>query len=462
MTKLRDSRLCRGVVAMSAAMMAPLACSDATDVELLEIGGSGVLFGQAFLDFDGTGSFTVGDQPVSDVDVVLITSTTAEVVDLATTDSLGVFTLFEVPVGSYRLTLDSAALGDSLEVLGANNPITVALGDTSLVNLGVTFPQLSLEEALAASAGSRVFTSGIALNPRLNFDPTGQVHFAGDSLFLRALNVERAAISPGDSLRILGRVVSDNGRPALDEVKPFVLVGAAALVIPEDVSAAVGAIADGGRLDAALVRVRDVEMTDTSTALDGHFRFWAVEGADSIEVIIREFLGLNTSAFRPDTILRIDQVIGLLSPFDDGLGPVQWRILPRGATDVFLETKVADVSVGAALDTTQASLGDTVEITVVAGNNGPLTATGVEVRDTIPTALSFLSASQTTGTYDSGTGIWSLGDLASGSSDTLRVLVEVSDGTPAIVGNVAESLGLTFEVDGNAGNDGVVVVLTIS
>jgi uncharacterized repeat protein (TIGR01451 family) len=461
----RDSwlrRVRRSVIVLSVAMVAPMACDDATDVQVLVIEASGVVSGQAFLDLDGSGTASPGDEPLPGVDVVLITSGTAQVVDLATTDSLGAFSLFAVPVGQYRLSLDSAVLSDSLEVLDLGDPVSVALGDTSLVNLGVSYLSLTIEEVLRATPGSRVFTSGIALNPRVNFDPTGQVHFEGDSLFLRALNVERAPINAGDSVRILGRVVVDNGRTALDAVTPFPLIPQVSLVAPDDATTGTAASADGGLLDAALIRIRSAEITDTSTNVSGHFRFWADDGTDSVEVVLRDFLGFNTSVIRPDTIIRINQLIGLLTPSDDGSGAIRWQIFPRGNGDVVTETKFADVSVAMTLDTTQASLGDTVAVTVVASNFGPVQATLVQVRDTVPSRMAFVSATQTVGTYDDTTGLWDIGTVGPGVADTLVVRLEVVDGTPGFAVNIAESLGLTFEVDANPGNDGALVALTIS
>ena len=455
-----SSRAGRALLIVLSTLLVPLACSDASDVVLLEIEGAGVLFGQAFLDTDASGGLSGADTPIAGVDVVLLTATTGQVADRATTDSLGVFTLFEVPVGSYLISLDSAALSDSVAVLD-DSPVTVSVGDTARVDVGVSYPILTLEEALASTVGNRVFTSGIVLNPRLNFDPTGQVHLKGESLYLRTLNMARIGINGGDSVRVLGRVVTDNGRVALDDVTAFRLVPQAELISPVDVSVADGAMAAGGALDAALARIENVEITDTSTAVDGHFRFWAVDGTDSIEVVLRDFLGFNTSVVRPDTILNIRQASGLLTPFDDA-GMVRWRLLPRAPSDVILEVRLADVSVTAALDTVQASLGDTVEVTVVAANVGPFTARGLEVQDTIPTALSYVSSTATTGSYDDATGVWAIGDLSAGAADTLVIRMEVSDGTPALIGNIAESLGLVTEVDPNVVNNGVIVFLTIS
>jgi uncharacterized repeat protein (TIGR01451 family) len=115
-----------------------------------------------------------------------------------------------------------------------------------------------------------------------------------------------------------------------------------------------------------------------------------------------------------------------------------------------------------ALDTLQASQGDTVEISVVASNNGPLGATLLQVRDSIPTGATFVSSTETIGTYASGTGIWDIGSLAAGASDTLRIRVEITATAPATVTNIAESLGLTFEVDPSAGNNSDQASLPIS
>jgi uncharacterized repeat protein (TIGR01451 family) len=465
-TKVRHAATRRSLrfgAAVLLATLVPLACGDATDVEILEIGGAGVLFGQAFLDFDGDGVIGGGDQPLADVEVILVTSTNAAVVQLARTDTSGIFTLFDVPVGSYRLSVDPAAVGDSLEVLGGGVPITIALGDTALVNLGVTYPTRTVEQIADEPVGRRVFTSGIALNPRLNFDPTGQVHFSGTTGYLRALNVERSALVTGDSVRLLGRVVSDNGRRALDDVTPNVLIPAAALVTPREVSVADAASADSAALDAALVRIRNAAITDTLTGVDGYFRFWALDGVDSVEVVVRDFLGLNTSVIRPDTIMELSQAIGLLTPVDDGSGTIRWQILPRAAGDVVLNpVRTANLAVSIAVDTADASLGDTVEVTVIVSNGGPNNAVFFEVRDTIPTALTYVSSSQTGGSYASDTGLWSIDKLVPGAADTLRVRMEVTDDTPATIPLVVEVIGLTQVVDPNAGNNSASTSLGVS
>jgi len=210
------------------------------------------------------------------------------------------------------------------------------------------------------------------------------------------------------------------------------------------------------------VRVRNVEITDTSTNLEGHFRFMGYIGPDSVEIVLRSFLGINTSAIRPDTTVRLSQAVGLLTPVQDGAGAIRWQMLPRAASDLALQTRTADVGVSMAIDTTQATLGDTVEVTVVVTNAGPLAATGARVGTTVPAALTRLSSTETVGSFDPGTGVWSLGDLAPGASETLRIVYEVTVGTPGTLLLSTQSLGLVYEVDPAGGNNNDGASLQIS
>jgi uncharacterized repeat protein (TIGR01451 family) len=433
-------------------------------VELLEISGSGILFGQLILDLDGNGFASGADTIIAEAPVVLTAAGSSDVIDEVSTDENGAFIFEDVPVGSYTLTVGSALLSDTLEVLETDEAVFVGVNDTLRANVLASFPHLTLAEALAATPGLRVFTGGIALNSRVNPDRDGQVHFKLGAEFLRALNVERSAIQAGDSVRLLGRMVSDNGRPALVDVTPFVQVQFAAVVSAEEATLAETRNADGGRLDAALVKVRDVEITDTMTTAEGHFRFMAHDRVDTTEVLIRDFLNLPTTQIRPDTTAYITSLTGLLSPVDDGAGSIRWRILPRASTDIAVPTtKRADVSVSMELDTAAASLGDTVQVTVIVANAGPRPATGLEITDTVPAAVARLDHDPpTSGSYDLAAGLWTIDELAENGADTLRIRLEVTDGTPANVSIIARFLGLVFEVDPDTGDHRVERSLGIS
>lgn len=448
MSGIRSSRW---AFAAALCVSALWSCIDATDVELLEIAATGVLAGQAFVDLNGNGVADAGDDPIASGTVELISSGAQTVVDETTTDANGLFAFFDVPVGAYTLGLEAAVLGDSLETIGPDSIVTVELGDTLALALGASYPVLTLDEVRAATPGRRVFTHGIALNPRQpNGD--GMVFFQGPVSYLRATNVDRAALAPGDSLRLLGRTAVDNGQPTLDVVTPFVLIGQAQFPIPVELSTSAARTANGGALDAALVRIRNAEIQDTAT-IANDFHFWAHNGGDSVQVVFRAFLGIPTAPARPDTIVRVSQATGMLSPFDDGSGNVRWRLLVRAASEIAYEVKQADVGVTTSFDTAQASATDTVEIRVTVQNAGPLTATGVSVRDTIPAALTYVSSTATRGSYDPGTRIWTVGDLTAGAvADTLRILAEVT-GAPGVVTNTARLRPLTLEQEVNAGNN---------
>jgi hypothetical protein len=121
-----------------------------------------------------------------------------------------------------------------------------------------------------------------------------------------------------------------------------ILLPEAALVLPQFVDTRTAATAAGGGLDAALVDIRSVSVSDTATTEEGHFRFLANDGSGDVEVWVRNFLGLNTSLIPPGT--AVTRVIGLLSPYDDGVGPVRWRLLPRVVGDIVLSPAPSEAS----------------------------------------------------------------------------------------------------------------------
>ena len=64
-----------------------------------------------------------------------------------------------------------------------------------------------------------------------------------------------------------------------------------------------------------------------------------------------------------------------------------------------------------------------VTFTVTLHNAGPDTATGVEVTDHLPAPpFTYDSSTASPGSYDSTTGVWSVGQLASGSDGTLTIV----------------------------------------
>ena len=109
---------------------------------------------------------------------------------------------------------------------------------------------------------------------------------------------------------------------------------------------------------------------------------------------------------------------------------------------------LSDLSVGvtaAAADASDTSLdpGDDVTITVRAGNAGPDEATNTKVDVALPAGLTFSSAQTATGSYDSTTGVWAVGDFANGASATLTITATVAEGTRAQAQKVTTEISAT-------------------
>jgi uncharacterized repeat protein (TIGR01451 family) len=86
---------------------------------------------------------------------------------------------------------------------------------------------------------------------------------------------------------------------------------------------------------------------------------------------------------------------------------------------------VADLNLSKTIDKNTPNVGDTVVFTVTLANDGPSGATGVSVLDQLPTGYTYVSHTTATGTYVSGTGIWTVGTLANGASATLDITATV-------------------------------------
>lgn len=73
--------------------------------------------------------------------------------------------------------------------------------------------------------------------------------------------------------------------------------------------------------------------------------------------------------------------------------------------------------------------GQSVNYTLTLTNAGPDPATGIAVSAALPTGLTFVSATPTQGTYNQGTGAWTVGNLAATGARTLSITATVGAGT---------------------------------
>jgi uncharacterized repeat protein (TIGR01451 family) len=87
-----------------------------------------------------------------------------------------------------------------------------------------------------------------------------------------------------------------------------------------------------------------------------------------------------------------------------------------------------DLAVTNTVNNSSPSVGTNVAFTVTVSNAaGYDAATSVNVNDLLPASLTFVSATAAQGTYNSGTGVWSIGTIAAGASTTLTITATVTN-----------------------------------
>jgi uncharacterized repeat protein (TIGR01451 family) len=87
--------------------------------------------------------------------------------------------------------------------------------------------------------------------------------------------------------------------------------------------------------------------------------------------------------------------------------------------------QLADLSVDKSVSNATPNVGDQITFTVTVTNSGPDAATNVQVQDLLPSGLSFFAATPSQGMYDTGSGLWTVGTVASGTPQTLTLVATV-------------------------------------
>jgi uncharacterized repeat protein (TIGR01451 family) len=112
----------------------------------------------------------------------------------------------------------------------------------------------------------------------------------------------------------------------------------------------------------------------------------------------------------------------------------------------------ADLSLSKIVDNGAPNVGDNVTFTITLNNAGPDTATGVTVRDRMPTGLTYVSSTPSQGTFDPATGQWAVGAIAKNTNLVLKVVAKVVER-----GSQTESAEITaseqFDPDSTPGNN---------
>ena len=85
----------------------------------------------------------------------------------------------------------------------------------------------------------------------------------------------------------------------------------------------------------------------------------------------------------------------------------------------------ADLSVTKTVNDEEPNLGSDVTFTIIVENEGPDSATGVQLRDEIPTGMTLQSFDTDDGFFDAINGVWSIDPIAAGQQATLSLVASV-------------------------------------
>ncbi len=196
--------------------------------------------------------------------------------------------------------------------------------------------------------------------------------------------------------------------------------------------------------------------------------------------IVQQGTGFSMSGFfsafndSPDTPteVSVDQCSTTLTT-THGLDPYQWyldgQLISGANSDTYVATETGNYSVQgqrscgqtltsapayievnictdlAVQKTVVSTQNDQVVFQIVASNIGENDDTNVQVSDLLPTGYSYSSYSATAGTYNPTTGIWNLGTLAVGESETLTVTVIINPTGDYV--NIAQISGINIDID---------------
>ena len=115
----------------------------------------------------------------------------------------------------------------------------------------------------------------------------------------------------------------------------------------------------------------------------------------------------------------------------------------------------SDLVLSKSVDNLNPTVGDIIAYTITLTNNGPSNATGVEITDQLPSGLTYIS-DDSGNTYNPTTGVWTVGNLATGATITLTVNARVDTANEVI--NTA-SITASDQPDPNPdNNEGTVTI----
>ncbi|MEQ9550892.1 MAG: hypothetical protein RIM23_14905 [Coleofasciculus sp. G3-WIS-01] len=213
-------------------------------------------------------------------------------------------------------------------------------------------------------------------------------------------------------------------------------------------------VTNDGPLATTDVRVRDslpaglnfVSATPSQGSYDNQTGVWTVGNLDNDSSATLQIEATLTTS---ETVVNRAQVIASDRPDPDST-PGNNIAGEDDQDSAAIPLQSVDLGLSKTARPNQANVGDDITYIITLTNNDTNDATDVAVTELLPTEVTFRSATASQGSYNSRTGIWSVGNLANGNEATLEIIA--TGDIPGSVINTAVISALDQD-DPNPGND---------
>ena len=123
--------------------------------------------------------------------------------------------------------------------------------------------------------------------------------------------------------------------------------------------------------------------------------------------------------------------------------------------------QAADLAVAKEANRMTMSETDSVVYTIAVTNRGPDAASGIEIDDLLPAGLEFIGATGSQGSYDDGTGVWSVGSLSNGGSATLQITASAMVGSGGLYLTNTATTGASSHEDPELADNSASAVVVV-
>ncbi len=332
-------------VSCFAAVVLAAAC-DAGGGRILTVTATGTNLGVAFLDRNANGTLDTGDTPLAGVRVSAFPRAGGAAVGSAVTNQNGVYTLTQVPAGSYRLVVDSATLGDSLRIARFDSAdVTLGAHDTVRTFIAMGFPAATAAAARTLAIGRRVEVAGLALNGWSAFGDSS-ISVVDATGAIRATRIAPVNAQAGDSIAVVGTTALVNGQPALTAGTATILASGRTLPAPTKLATSAAASAGGGRYDAFLAHVDSALILSAQLNPNGDLALSVDDSSGIVDVVLSVRGSFpNVLAYVPGALMSAS---GILTPASTA---GRWVLRPRSDADLKVSYRAVTIAQARKLQT---------------------------------------------------------------------------------------------------------------